>query len=219
MQWVVQPEVPSSVQDIGTRTEPNLEKIAALKPDVILAAGPQQDLLATLGRIAPVVYLPNFSEQDNAAQVAISHFKTLATLFGKEAVAQQKLEAMYARFSELKASLQHAFGDTLPAVVTLRFANPTSVFLYTENSTPQYVLEQLGLSSALPQPPKEWGIVQKRLSELQHVEQGYVLYFLPFAEEKKCKIGVVARDAVCAGGACQFRASCVELRRGDVAAL
>lgn len=126
---------------------------------------------------------------------------------------------MYARFSELKASLQHAFGDTLPAVVTLRFANPTSVFLYTENSTPQYVLEQLGLSSALPQPPKEWGIVQKRLSELQHVEQGYVLYFLPFAEEKKCKIGVVARDAVCAGGACQFRASCVELRRGDVAAL
>lgn len=72
-------------------------------------------------------------------------------------------------------------------MVTLRFANPTSVFLYTENSTPQYVLEQLGLSSALPQPPKEWGIVQKRLSELQHVEQGYVLYFLPFAEEKKCK--------------------------------
>lgn len=60
MQWVVQPEVPNSVQDIGTRTEPNLEKIAALKPDVILAAGPQQDLLATLGRIAPVVYLPNF---------------------------------------------------------------------------------------------------------------------------------------------------------------
>ncbi|CSI89629.1 Uncharacterised protein [Vibrio cholerae] len=29
----------------------------------------------------------------------------------------------------------------------------------------------------------------------------------------------MARDAVCAGGACQFRASCVELRRGDVAAL
>ncbi|EGR4261784.1 iron-siderophore ABC transporter substrate-binding protein [Vibrio cholerae] len=193
VQWVVQPEVPSSVQDIGTRTEPNLEKIAALKPDVILAAGPQQDLLATLGRIAPVVYLPNFSEQDNAAQVAISHFKTLATLFGKEAVAQQKLEAMYARFSELKASLQHAFGDTLPAVVTLRFANPTSVFLYTENSTPQYVLEQLGLSSALPQPPKEWGIVQKRLSELQHVEQGYVLYFLPFAEEKKVQKSVLWR--------------------------
>lgn len=61
-----------------------------------------------------------------------------------------KLEAMYARFAELKALLQHSFGDTLPAVVTLRFANPTSVFLYTENSTPQYVLEQLGLSSALP---------------------------------------------------------------------
>ncbi len=104
-----------------------------------------------------------------------------------------KLEAMYARFAELKASLQHAFGDTLPAVVTLRFANPTSVFLYTENSTPQYVLEQLGLSSALPQPPKEWGIVQKRLSELQHVEQGYVLYFLPFAEEKKVQKSVLWR--------------------------
>lgn len=39
-----------------------------------------------------------------------------------------KLEAMYARFAELKASLQHAFGDTLPAVVTLRFANQPRCF-------------------------------------------------------------------------------------------
>ncbi|MDE1515898.1 iron-siderophore ABC transporter substrate-binding protein [Vibrio sp. dsl-7] len=192
-QWVVQPALPHSVQDIGTRNEPNLEKIAALQPDVILAAGPQQDLLPMLGRIAPVLYLPNFAEQDNAAQVAIAHFTTLATLFGQQSLAEQKLQAMQARFAELKASLQQAFGESLPAVVPMRFANPTSVFLYTENSTPHYVVEQLGLSVALPQPAKEWGIVQKRLSDLQHVEHGYVLYFLPFAEEKKVQQSLLWR--------------------------
>lgn len=34
-QWVVNPYAPESIEDIGTRAEPNLEKIASLKPDEI----------------------------------------------------------------------------------------------------------------------------------------------------------------------------------------
>lgn len=58
-QWVVQPAAPEVIQEVGTRAEPNLEKIAALKPDIILASASQQDLLPILERIAPVLYLPN----------------------------------------------------------------------------------------------------------------------------------------------------------------
>ncbi|CAG19975.1 putative iron(III) ABC transporter, periplasmic iron-compound-binding protein [Photobacterium profundum SS9] len=77
-QWVVRPTAPDSIEEIGTRSEPNLEKIAALHPDVIIAASPQQDLLPILESIAPVVYLSNFGKQEDAAPVAIKHFKTLA---------------------------------------------------------------------------------------------------------------------------------------------
>lgn len=185
IEWVAQPAIPAGVEDIGTRAEPNLDKVSALKPDVIIAASPQKELIPTLERIAPVVYLSNYGQQDQSAQVAIEQFKTLAVLFGKQELAQQKLDAMNERFKQLSTSLHQAFGEELPSVVTMRFASTTSVFLYSENSGAQYVIEQLGLKTALPQPATQWGIVQKRLNELQNVKDGYVLYILPFPEQEK----------------------------------
>lgn len=184
-EWVAQPAIPAGVEDIGTRSEPNLDKISALKPDVIIAASPQKDLIPTLERIAPVVYLSNFEQLDQSAQVAIEQFKLLAKLFGKEALADQKLADLDSRFQQLSARLQTAFGEELPSVVAMRFASTTSVFLYGENSTTQYVVDKLGLKTALPQPAAQWGIVQKRLNELQNVKDGYVLYILPFPEQEK----------------------------------
>lgn len=183
-QWVVNPTAPSSIEEIGTRAEPNLEKIARLKPDVIIAASPQKDLIPILERIAPVIYLENFGQQDNAALVAIDHFKVLATLFGKETLAQQKLQHMTFAFEQLRQKIKDKFSAS-PDVVALRFSTLNSVFLCTENSTTQYVLTQLGLTNPLPYPAKAWGVTQQRINSLQHIKQGYVLYILPFPEENK----------------------------------
>ncbi len=90
-QWVVNPYAPETIEDIGTRAEPNLEKIASLNPDVIIAASPQQDLIPLLKQIAPVVYLPNFSENEQAAETAIRHFRTLGKLFDKQHLVEEKL--------------------------------------------------------------------------------------------------------------------------------
>ena len=53
-QWVAHPIAPNSIEEVGMRAEPNLEKMASLKPDLILAASSQQDLLPVLQTIAPV---------------------------------------------------------------------------------------------------------------------------------------------------------------------
>lgn len=185
-QWVVNPPVPDEIEDIGTRSEPNLEKIATLAPDVIIVASEQQSLIPILESIAPVVYLPNFSKQDDAAKVAIKNFKTLATLFGKERVAKHKLEQIDARFNELNAQLSAVFPE-LPDVVLMRFASQNSAFFYTENSTAQYVISRLGLHNPLPFSPQSWSTVQRRISILQHLDSSYLLYMLPFPEEKKLK--------------------------------
>lgn len=55
-QWVMKPEVPDSVMDIGSRVEPNLQRLASLKPDVIIIASPQLDLMPRLQQIAPVLF-------------------------------------------------------------------------------------------------------------------------------------------------------------------
>ncbi|MER1961713.1 iron-siderophore ABC transporter substrate-binding protein [Proteus vulgaris] len=189
-QWVAHPVAPNSIEEVGMRAEPNLEKMASLKPDLILASSSQQDLLPVLKTIAPVMYLPNFSRQDNAAEVALAHFNTLASLLGKTALAQQKLAEMDSIFVQLKCKLQRAF-ITLPEVEVIRFSTLTSVFLYTENSTTDYVVNKLGLNSAISLPPQPWGIDQRKMNVLQHIKQGYVLYMLPFPDESKLQKSVL----------------------------
>ncbi|MEQ5755393.1 MULTISPECIES: ABC transporter substrate-binding protein [unclassified Providencia] len=183
-QWVVDPVVPSSVKEVGTRAEPNLEQIAALKPDVIIASSAQEDLLPLLEKIAPVVYLSNFARQDDSGLVAIAHFKTLARLFEKTSFADEYLVKMDKRFAELRSQLERAF-TTTPSVAVIRFSSLSTIFLYTENSTLNYVLEQLALKPAILVPARPWGIEQRRINSLQFINDGYVLYIKPFVEEKK----------------------------------
>ncbi|WP_456294455.1 iron-siderophore ABC transporter substrate-binding protein [Vibrio mytili] len=190
-EWVVQPAVPKSVEDVGTRAEPNLEKLAQLNPDVIIAAVAQKDLIPQLERIAPVLYYQNFEQQDDQAAVAIEQFKQLAVVFGKQELARKKLDAMQQRFDQLQQELVGAFGKELPKVLPLRFSNQTSAFLFTQNSTAQYALDHLGLTNPLPQEAKKWGINQQRLTELRNIQNGYVLYIRPFPQEKELEKSIL----------------------------
>lgn len=184
-QWVVKPALPKAVHDVGTRGEPNLEKIAALKPDVILITQSQKPLMARLKQIAPVLYYDNFAPEVNSAKVAIHNFKRIAHLLGKEDVAQDKLTAMNAHFAMLKQKIAQHFKGQPPKVLPMRLADTTSAYIYTKNSMSNYVLEQLGLQPALALAPGKWNIVQKPIEDLQHIQQGYVLYILPFNQEKQ----------------------------------
>lgn len=187
-EWVVKPAIPASVDDLGTRAEPNMQKLAELKPDLILAASPQKDLIPRLQTIAPVLYYESYAGQQDSAQEVIDNFKQIAQVVNKSDVANQKLQAMQTRFAELRHQLIEAFGEPLPQVLAMRFANQTSVYLYTEHSTTQYVLKQLGLTPALSLPSQPWGISQKRITELQHIKDGYVLYFGPFTQQQKAQL-------------------------------
>ncbi len=191
--WVVQPAMPASTKSVGTRTEPNLEQISALQPDIILMSNANPDLLSKLEKIAPVLVYNNFSAEENHAQVAIEQFKRLAVVFDKESVAQQKLEAMDNAFSDLKQQINDAFHQQVPPVVVTRFASTTATNIYSTNSIPHYVIEKLGLKDAFPVPAAEWGYVQKPISDLQHVKDGIVLYFLPFNDEAKLKKSILWR--------------------------
>ncbi|EPD6042640.1 iron-siderophore ABC transporter substrate-binding protein [Vibrio parahaemolyticus] len=183
-QWVVNPYAPESIEDIGTRAEPNLEKIASLKPDVILAASPQQDLIPLLRQIAPVVYLPNFSQNEAAAQTAIKHFRTLGALFDKQELAEQELAKLNDSFKQLRDKIRQHYSAPLDVLV-MRFSTPNSVLLSTENSTTDYVVEQLGLTNPIKVSARAWGIKQDRINRLQNLEQSYVLYVQPFPQESK----------------------------------
>ena len=183
--WVVQPAIPKGVADIGTRTEPNFSALKKLNPDVILIASPQKDLQERLSEIAPVLYYQTYSEQHSNAEAAIENFKKLGQLLGKEEQASNKLAAMDERIVALKAELDKAYPGDKPKVTSFRFASTTSVFIYGDNSIPQYALEQLGFENAMELPASQWGISQKRMTELKKVKNGIALYFEPFPYQAK----------------------------------
>lgn len=183
--WVVQPAIPEGVADIGTRTEPNFSALKKLNPDVILIASPQKDLHERLSEIAPVLYYQTYSEQHSNAEAAIENFKKIGQLLGKEEQANKKLAAMDERLDVLKAALDKAYSGDKPKVTSFRFASTNSVYIYGDNSIPQYALEQLGFENAMDLPVSQWGISQKRMTELKNVKGGIALYFEPFPYQDK----------------------------------
>lgn len=193
-EWVVQPAIPPSVQDIGMRIEPNLERLSELKPDVIIVAYPQLDLISRLDKIAPVLYYETYNADHDNALAAIKNYKLLAKSLGKEDVATQKLAKMDARFLALKTQLNIAYKGKLPSVSTFRFASETTMYLYGKNSVSQYALTRLGITPAMgqDQPATQWGMNQKRLTELKNMpKDGVALYYQPFNKEDFLKKSVL----------------------------
>ncbi len=180
--WVRQPALPAGIEELGSRSEPNLERLRELAPDLILINEVHSSLLPRLKQIAPVLYFKTFSAEHSNPETAIRVYRQLARLFDKQALAEQRLQEMSEAFRNLSQQLQTAYSGELPRVTTVRFSNPSSVYIYGDNSMSQYALEQLGITAALPQPNSQWGLVQKRVLDLSKIQQGAVLYFEPFAQ-------------------------------------
>lgn len=91
-------------ESVGGVKEPDLEKINALKPDLILIASRQADFKDELAKIAPTVYLATDTKDSwNSAQ---KNIETLASLFGKESEAKEKIAKIETSIDALKAKDQ-----------------------------------------------------------------------------------------------------------------
>lgn len=178
--WVVQPELPESVVNVGKRSEPNMERIASLDPDVILLSTDQSGLADKMSRVAPVLFFDAFRKDHSNAEQAKTIFLELGRLFQREERARHQLAMLEARFIWLRGRLRDHFGEDLPAVVSVGFASPTVVRVFGTNGMPWYVLRQLGMESAMPQPASQWGQTQKEVADLNELgRDDALLYFRP----------------------------------------
>lgn len=177
--WVVRPAMPVGVDDVGQRSEPSIEELAALKPDVIILSNGQEGLADKLEQIAPVLFFDAYSASHDNAAAARRIFLEMARLFDRVPLARQKLAAMDDHIAVQRERLHGHFGEQLPTVTGVRFTNNAVVLVYGDNSMPQHALHKLGIRAALDQPPNQWGIVQKKLVDLSRIDEGALLYFKP----------------------------------------
>lgn len=95
------PPLPHEVEIVGNLTNPNIEKIILLKPDVVLYSNEDAAVQRTEQLTAMGIKL--FSFRKNADYTAIcDNYKTLARIIDKEDLAEKKLAAYSSRLEKIK---------------------------------------------------------------------------------------------------------------------
>ncbi|HDZ56772.1 MAG TPA: iron-siderophore ABC transporter substrate-binding protein [Pseudomonas xinjiangensis] len=183
--WVVHPALPPGVPNAGTRTEPNLELLAQLRPELILITPLLEDIRDKLERIAPVVSYDDFTQDQDNLLMQRENFLALAQRVGRTPQAHQQLAAMDDSIARMRERLIQHFGAQLPDTTVIRFASPTVVYINGPNSMPQHAMQLLGLQPAYDAPVSRWGNIQTSVTVLGNIDDGAVLYIEPFAQGER----------------------------------
>lgn len=152
--WVsIDAKLSDKVVDVGLRTEPSLEAIANLKPDLILIQGNRSgNIYNELKSIAPtLVYDPYLKEGEGIDQYEEMEktFLEIATAVGKNEKGQSVLNDLNNKYQQATKNIQDLKLDTNDITVAQYFANnQTPVFrLFNPNALAVEILEKIGLKN------------------------------------------------------------------------
>ncbi|WP_439889102.1 ABC transporter substrate-binding protein [Pseudomonas sp. MBLB4123] len=173
--WVAAPALPAEVQDLGLRTEPNLELLSQLAPELILITPQFENARAALERIAPVRSLTLFAPDSDPYLNAQRVTRELGQLFDRQAEA----EALIRRVDEGLARTQRRLGDAQRPLYLVHFMDDRHVRVYGQHSLYQSVLARLGLNNAWTTPGSYWGFSNTGIERLIEQPDARLLYFRP----------------------------------------
>jgi iron complex transport system substrate-binding protein len=166
--------IPKDTAAIGTRTEPSLEKVAALKPDLIIAGrqGATKNR-AKLERIAPVVVFDGFADPKEGGsewERMTRQFQATAKLLGKDAEARRVLADVDADIAEAKRRIAGAgrAGDEIALAQGFTDGKPTAR-LFDDSAMLIEVAQRVGLENAFDGERQEWGITPASLEGLRQI--------------------------------------------------
>lgn len=151
--WVDIPvTLDEAVVDVGTRQEPNLELLAELRPDLIIAPAFRiAETYEQLSEIAPVLAFDAYPADENITQFAAvkEAFLTIASVLGREAEGEAVLADMEAHFAAAQEQIEAAGLLGEPFVLAQAFGEDTvSIRLFTDNAMAVEIVEQIGLENA-----------------------------------------------------------------------
>ena len=126
----------TGIQSVGAITQPNLESIVQLQPDLIIISDFQKRLYSKLSKIAPTVAISARVEPWRDS------FLTLANLVNKSETAQQLLAQYERRANIFKAAMAEQPDQPEVSVVRVR---ADDIFLYIKSSPVGQIFEELGI--------------------------------------------------------------------------
>ena len=137
------------VENVGDASQPSLEKILSLKPDLILTTdyGKDDQQYRFLAEIAPTVSVPNESHMSPTDLANKPYFKDnlryVADILGEEARADEILRQYQKRIEKIKKQL----GNQLQtAEISVIFDAPSGIWTISKGTYPiSHILDDIGI--------------------------------------------------------------------------
>lgn len=185
----LQTRVKGEITRVGTVSQPNLEAIAALRPDLIISNKVRHEAIYDkLSRIAPTVLAEGLGGIHGGWK---AQFEIVADALGKRAEHDRVMNAYYARLQEFKARMGPALGRTQVSLVR---SFPDHVRLYTHASFSGIILNDAGLSR--PPAQDKDGVYVQLQAPAEHIPEmdGDVILLMYYNREHGEQISKLTKN-------------------------
>lgn len=160
----------ADVTSVGTESEPSLETIAALKPDLIIGNKLRQEkVYEQLNKIAPTIFAETLKGDWK------ENFMLYAKAVNKEELGKEKMEEYDNRIENIKASL----GDATSQEVSIVRFLAGDVRIYHKDSFSGIILDQLGFARPAEQDVNDFaekGVTKERIPAMD----GDIMFYFTF---------------------------------------
>lgn len=173
--WVGAPKLPTSVQNVGLRAQPNLELLAQIDPDVITITPMYAGLKPLLSRIAPVKVIGIYFDDRPVWQATVEATRALGRVVGRSEAAEQLIHETKARITTLAQRLP----QDVPPLLVVQFKDARHVRVYAKGSLIDATLTRLGLDNAWHGPSTTWGSALVPLARLASIEHARMVIMKP----------------------------------------
>lgn len=171
------------VQAVGEETQPNIELIAGLKPDLIIGNKVRQEkIYDQLSKIAPTVFAADLSGDWK------KNFALYADAVGKKAEGDKAMADFDKRVADLKAKLG---GKTATKISIVRFG-AAEVRIYQKQTFSGVLLSQLGFARPASQDKDQF--VEKLTKERIPDMDGDVMFYFLTESSGSADVSKVAKE-------------------------
>lgn len=173
-QWLPELLLPAGVLDLGSRAEPNLERLAALRPDRIFLSNWQRSTEPLLRRIAPTQIVTIIASRTDPYDNAMASLAQVAAVVGGNDRAREYLWHVDETLERFRIAL--AIRAHPPIYIGVLHDNGAQIFAYGKGSWVDIVLARLGLRNALTRPTSPFGNALLDLAQFAERDDATLLY-------------------------------------------
>ena len=175
----IKPQLADSTVDVGTRTEPSLEAIAKLKPDLILGVEQRhQETYNLLKSIAPTFLFNPYPSANSANQLEEMQqtFLKIAKTVNREDAGKLVLQEMQQTFDKARKEINNLKKAESKFVLGQLSDSGSQMRLFTDNAMAVQILNKIGLENAFEGTFDAFGFNTVWVEALPKVEDANFIY-------------------------------------------